>query len=130
MLYEVITLKKLGINSLTRPADHYGLSLILGGAEMSLWDICGMYASMARILDHYYPYDGVYDEKDVHPPTYTYHDEKEHEKLSIIPHPPLSAAAIYIVITSYSIHYTKLYEYSQPVSLEGLFTSNKDWKEI
>ena len=24
--------------------DHYGLSLILGGAEGTLWDITGMYA--------------------------------------------------------------------------------------
>lgn len=44
-------LKKLGITTLTYPADHYGLSLILGGAESSLWDLCGIYGSMARKLN-------------------------------------------------------------------------------
>lgn len=43
-------LKKLGITTLNFPADHYGLSLILGGAEATLWDLCGIYASMARKL--------------------------------------------------------------------------------
>ena len=45
-------LKDLGINSLNYPADHYGLSLILGGAEVSLWDLCHVYANMARSLNH------------------------------------------------------------------------------
>ncbi|HEY1044838.1 MAG TPA: penicillin-binding protein 1C [Bacteroidia bacterium] len=43
-------LKKAGISSLTYPADHYGLSLILGGAEAKLWDINNMYLSMASQL--------------------------------------------------------------------------------
>jgi penicillin-binding protein 1C len=45
-------LKKLGITTLDKPADHYGLSLILGGAEATLWDLCSIYASMARKLNH------------------------------------------------------------------------------
>ncbi|WP_421920188.1 penicillin-binding protein 1C [Marinifilum sp.] len=53
-------LKKMGMKSLNRPASHYGLSLILGGAEGSLWDICGMYASMVGILNHYNTKDGAY----------------------------------------------------------------------
>ena len=32
-------LKRLGITTLNREADDYGLSLILGGAEVSLWDV-------------------------------------------------------------------------------------------
>ena len=44
-------LKKLGITTLTQPADHYGLTLILGGAEATLWDLAGVYASMARTLN-------------------------------------------------------------------------------
>ena len=43
-------LKDLGISSLHRPANHYGLSLILGGAESSLWDITATYAGMVRSL--------------------------------------------------------------------------------
>jgi len=36
-------LKKLGMSTLNKPSFHYGLSLILGGAEVTLWDVCGMY---------------------------------------------------------------------------------------
>lgn len=53
-------LKELGLNSLTRPADHYGLSLILGGAETSLWDMCNLYGGMASVLNHYGDEDGQY----------------------------------------------------------------------
>jgi penicillin-binding protein 1C len=48
-------LKKMGIHSLPFSADHYGLSLILGGAEVNLWDLCGIYSSMARSLLFYTP---------------------------------------------------------------------------
>ena len=53
-------LKQLGIRSLNREADHYGLSLILGGAETSLWDVCNMYGGMAAVLRHYNECDGQY----------------------------------------------------------------------
>jgi penicillin-binding protein 1C len=42
-------LRKAGMTTLTRPADDYGLTLILGGAEGSLWDVSGMYASLAAM---------------------------------------------------------------------------------
>jgi penicillin-binding protein 1C len=46
-------LKKLGMTTLNKPSSHYGLSLILGGAEARLWDVCRMYAGMARTLKAY-----------------------------------------------------------------------------
>lgn len=65
-------LKNVGMGSLNRAPDHYGLSLVLGGAEGTLWDITGMYASMARTLNHYFDYPGKnrYDRKDFHQPNY------------------------------------------------------------
>ncbi|MBX7181060.1 MAG: penicillin-binding protein 1C [Bacteroidia bacterium] len=45
-----IQLKKLGMHTLTKNAKHYGLSIILGGAEGNLWELTGMYASMARAI--------------------------------------------------------------------------------
>jgi penicillin-binding protein 1C len=45
-------LKSLGMTSLNKPAEHYGLSLILGGAEGTLEDISAIYASMSRVLKH------------------------------------------------------------------------------
>ncbi len=40
-------LQRQGFSTLTRPADHYGLALILGGAEATLWDVAGAYANLA-----------------------------------------------------------------------------------
>jgi len=42
-------LRNAGMSTLTRPADDYGLTLILGGAEGNLWDISAMYASLANM---------------------------------------------------------------------------------
>jgi penicillin-binding protein 1C len=43
-------LKKAGFKTLTKTASHYGLSLILGGAEATLWDISFAYSDMSRAL--------------------------------------------------------------------------------
>jgi penicillin-binding protein 1C len=45
-------LKKAGITTLTQSPSHYGLSLILGGAEATLWDVSFVYSDMARSLQH------------------------------------------------------------------------------
>jgi penicillin-binding protein 1C len=42
-------LRDAGMTTLTRPADDYGLTLILGGAEGNLWDVSALYASLAGI---------------------------------------------------------------------------------
>ncbi len=43
-------LKKMGLSTLNKSASHYGLSLILGGAEATLWDVSGAYKNMGRVL--------------------------------------------------------------------------------
>jgi penicillin-binding protein 1C len=45
-------LQNAGITTLTKPPSHYGLSLILGGAEATLWDVSFAYSDMARALQH------------------------------------------------------------------------------
>ena len=62
-------LKKAGMTTLRFSEEHYGASLILGGAEGTLWDLTGMYASLARTLAHYRTYNGRYDPADIHPLT-------------------------------------------------------------
>ena len=42
-------LRGMGMTTLHRPPGDYGLTLVLGGAEGTLWDITGMYANLARI---------------------------------------------------------------------------------
>jgi len=43
-------LKNMGLSTLNKPAKHYGLSLILGGAEAKMWDINNAYTHMAQEL--------------------------------------------------------------------------------
>ena len=62
-----LLLRNLGMTTLTKPADHYGLTLILGGAEGSLWDVAGIYAGLSRTLQHYVERSGMYDPADHHP---------------------------------------------------------------
>jgi len=47
-------LRAMGMTTLHRPAEGYGLTLILGGAETTLWDVCGMYAGLARTVGDYF----------------------------------------------------------------------------
>ncbi len=44
-------LKQIGLTTLRKPSSHYGLSLILGGAEGTLWDVTTAYTDMARCMD-------------------------------------------------------------------------------
>ena len=63
-------LKKFGMTTLTNPPDYYGLSLILGGAETTLWDLATIYSGMTRELNHYSNNSGYYNPDDWRPPAY------------------------------------------------------------
>lgn len=43
-------LQQIGLKTINRSSSHYGLSLILGGAEATLWDVTNAYAMMGRSL--------------------------------------------------------------------------------
>lgn len=43
-------LKQCGFKHMNKPSDHYGLSLILGGAEVSLYELCGAYGALGSSL--------------------------------------------------------------------------------
>lgn len=72
-------LQRIGMHSLDRPASHYGLSLILGGAETTLWELTAMYAGMARTAQNYLkrPYNLGYSATDFRPNQYVLRDVKE-----------------------------------------------------
>lgn len=55
-------LRKMGLTTINRSPDHYGLSLILGGAEARLDEVTASYASMARTLGAFFEFDGEYRE--------------------------------------------------------------------
>lgn len=63
-------LKKLKFTTLSKPADHYGLSLILGGSEVTMWDLAKSYLGMAKTLNHFNDYQGKYNPNDYAEPTY------------------------------------------------------------
>ena len=85
-------LKSLGMTTIHRPASHYGMSIILGGAEGKLWDMAGIYASMARSLNHFNLYNGAYFKNDYHPLTFV-EQQVTKEKTT---NQKLSAAAVWL----------------------------------
>jgi penicillin-binding protein 1C len=93
-------LKNIGLTTLTFPADHYGLSLILGGAEASLWDISSVYASMSRVLGHFNEYDGRYSTSDWDKPVLMMQEKKQSLKLQ--PDFIMSAAACWLTFEALS----------------------------
>jgi len=72
-------LKKLGINTLNQPADHYGLSLILGGSEVTMWDLANTYMGMVRTLNHFNTYKGLYNPNDYRAANYIETNERENK---------------------------------------------------
>ena len=70
-------LRQLGMTTLNRPADNYGLSLILGGSEVSMWDLAAIYAGLARTLNHQQKNNGAALGKDFHEPCYIVNDKEE-----------------------------------------------------
>lgn len=63
-------LKQLNFTTLTKPADYYGLSLILGGSEVTMWDLARTYMGMARTLNHFNDFSGKYNPHDYDAPFY------------------------------------------------------------
>lgn len=46
-------LNELGFSTINKAPDHYGLTLILGGAEATLWDVTSAYGSLAHLMNEY-----------------------------------------------------------------------------
>lgn len=77
----------LGFSSIHFSAEHYGLPLILGGAEVSLWDLAGVYGSMGRTLNNAFPLNHQYRKQDLHPPVYEMDALNNHEDFQLQSHP-------------------------------------------
>ncbi len=57
-------LQKFKLKDISKHPDHYGLSLILGGAESNLWDLCRTYAGMSSTVDYFNKNNGNYRTKE------------------------------------------------------------------
>ena len=53
-------LQKFKLRNINKSADHYGLSLILGGAESNLWDLCRTYSNLSSTLNYFNKSHGKY----------------------------------------------------------------------
>lgn len=87
-------LKKTGFTTFNMDADHYGLSIILGGGETSLWELGGVYASLSRVLGRYNS-EHSYVAGDYHPPVITQKASSKEDGAEE-DNPPLSAASIWL----------------------------------
>jgi len=116
-------LHKTGFTTFNNPADYYGLSLILGGGETSLWELTGVYASLSRVLNRYLN-EKKYYKGDYHPPVLIRQKDLISEK-SEEPDPPLSASSIWLT-------YDALQKVNRPESETGwqYFSSSQNlaWK--
>ena len=88
------SLRKAGLRSINNAADYYGLSLVLGGAEVSLEEISAVYSGFARTLLHYKQSDRRYFKNDFQRPSFYSKDLYETGQESEKPF-YLSAASVY-----------------------------------
>jgi penicillin-binding protein 1C len=85
----------LGLTTINQSPDHYGLSLILGGAEATLWDLAGVYAGMARSLKRFNTNQSRYGRGNYFQPIYA-PTVKENDVL--VDYSILDASAIYFCL--------------------------------
>lgn len=100
-------LKNIGFTSVTQHTEFYGLSIILGGSEVSLFETTSMYASMGRSLVGYVE-QGKYGTDDYRMASYIPYQPNEPEYLK---DGKINAAALW---------YT----------FQALSTVNRPWGEI
>jgi len=116
-------LNKLGLTTISRPSNSYGLSLILGGAEANLWDLAGVYSSLSRSLNNFRRFQSRYDRLDLHPAVYIADTIKKAPVLE--EHSVLNAASIFLTFEA-------MREVARPDELSGwkYFASSRSvaWK--
>ena len=115
-------LTNLGFTSFKNTADHYGLSLILGGGETSLYQLVNAYSGMAQTLIYFDMEYGTYPENAFDDLKIVRSENQTHKvkKLNT-----LSAASIWLT-------YKALKDVSRPVSESGweqfAYSPNIAWK--
>ncbi len=117
-------LKELNLRDIKYNANHYGLSLILGGAESNLWDLCKTYASLSSTINHYDETQGKYYTNEFVEPTYLANSQMDFGKLST-EKTVFDAGSVYMT-------YNSLKEVNRPEGEENweFFDSSKEiaWK--
>lgn len=86
-------LQKWGCQHITFSPHHYGLPLVLGGAEASLWEITNIYAGMARTLNTFNQNNGQYKPDDFMPATYLLPKKEAETKPGSLQQNPVQVSA-------------------------------------
>lgn len=76
-------LRQCGFTTLNHSPDFYGMSLILGGCEISPYELCGVYASMARMYLHQQKNKGKWNTDDWFMPKYSYQPSANSYQLNV-----------------------------------------------
>ncbi|OEK09575.1 penicillin-binding protein 1C [Flavivirga aquatica] len=117
-------LKNLKLKDLKYNANHYGLSLILGGAESNLWDLSKSYAALSSTLNHYSETSSEYFSNEFCEPIFLASEKVDFGK-KINDKTLFNAASIYLT-------YESLKEVNRPESNENweFFDNSKQisWK--
>ena len=92
-------LKDLKLKDIKHNANHYGLSLILGGAESNLWDLCKSYASLSSTLNHFNENSSEYFSNEFCEPTFLASEKTDFGKKSA-EKTLFDAASIYLTYES------------------------------
>jgi len=115
-------LRKLGFSSLKKSSSHYGLSLILGGGEVSLFELVGAYSGMASTLLSYDKNYGRYPVNAYKKLKISF-DDSSYYKIAV--NKPLAASSIWLT-------YESLKKVSRPETESGweMYSSstNVAWK--
>lgn len=92
-------LQEMNFDRINKPANYYGLSLILGGAESSLWEVTQAYAGMASTLNYFNASSSEYREEEFMAPIFMKDTQvdfgKKHRETAVF-----NAGAIYHTLNS------------------------------
>lgn len=88
-------MKKLGMTTLTETADHYGLSLILGGAETNLLDLSTLYSGLSRTVNDF-AVNGKYRKHCFESPRFILDTNYKAER--VLEHQELSASSAFFTL--------------------------------
>lgn len=113
-------LRACGMTTLRFSEDHYGASIILGGAEGTLWDMAGIYASLARTLNHFGSYSGQYNRTDIHPLSVRL----------VPPAKPVSSAADSRLIDKYVLSAAGIWSAFEAMSALNRPEEEADWQQF
>ena len=91
----IVRFRDMGFTTIDKTAEYYGLPLILGAPDVKLWELAGVYASMARTLNNFTENDSKYYNDDFCMPVVLKKNLKNNKSGYSMQAPVLGAAAIW-----------------------------------